>query len=198
MQEKTQLLEAIAGKNRGLLADDTDRVRVLTALERLEDLNPHPAPLKNPELLEGNWRLLFTTSRGILGLDRFPVVQLGQIYQCIRTQDSKLYNIAEIVGIPFLEGIVSVAARFEAVSDRRVNVKFERSIISLQRLCGYQSPNQFITAIEQGKSFPPLDFSLENREQSGWLEVTYIDEDLRVGRGNEGSVFVLSKERAFV
>ena len=195
MNEKAKLLETIAGKNRGLLATEMDRVKVLSAIEQLEDHNPNPTPIKTPELLEGNWRLLYTTSKGILGLDRFPVFQLGQIYQCIRTEEAKLYNIAEIVGIPFLEGIVSVAARFEATSEKRVQVKFERSILGLQRVLGYQSPNKLIKDIETGKKFFPLDFSIENREQQGWLDITYLDEDLRIGRGNEGSVFVLSKEK---
>ncbi|GBF82735.1 PAP/fibrillin family protein [Aphanothece sacrum] len=194
MKEKARLLEAIAGKNRGLLATEMDRVRVLSSLEQLEDHNPTPKPLEALDLLEGNWRLLYTTSRGILGLDKVPLLQLGQIYQCIRTTDCKLYNIAEIVGVPFLEGIVSVAARFEIISEKRVNVKFERYIIGSQKLLGYQSPNQLIEEIEAGKKFFPIDFSMENREQNGWLEITYLDEDLRVARGNEGNVFVLSKE----
>lgn len=194
MKEKAKLLEAIAGTNRGLLVTDTDRINILSAVERLEDHNPNSHPLQQVHLLEGDWRLLYTTSKGILGLDRFPLIQLGQIYQCIRTADAKLYNIAEIIGVPFLEGIVSVAARFEAVSDCRVNVKFERSIIGLQRVIGYTSHRQMIQELEKGKQYFPLDFSLENREQSGWLEITYLDEDLRIGRGNEGSIFILSKE----
>ncbi len=194
MSKKAELLEAIAGKNRGLLASEIDKVKVLSIVEQLEDHNPTPKPVEARELLEGNWRLLYTTSRGLLGLDRFPLLQLGQIYQCIRTAEAKVYNIAEIIGLPLLEGVVSVAARFEAVSERRVNVKFERSIICLQRFIGYRSPSDFIEQIEAGKKFLPLDFSIENREQQGWLEITYLDENLRLGRGNEGSVFVLSKE----
>ncbi|MDJ0658826.1 MAG: PAP/fibrillin family protein [Crocosphaera sp.] len=195
MNEKAKLLETIAGKNRGLLATEMDRVRVLSAIEQLEDHNPNPSPIKTPELLEGNWRLLYTTSKGILGLDRFPVLQLGQIYQCIRTEEAKLYNIAEIIGVPFLEGIVSVAATFEATSDERVQVKFERYIAGLQKVLGYKSPNKLIKDLETGKKFFPLDFSMESRDQQGWLEITYIDDDLRIGRGNEGSVFVLAKEK---
>jgi hypothetical protein len=193
MNEKAKLLEAIAGTNRGLLATDTDKVNILSAVERLEDYNPHPSPLQQLDLLEGDWRLLYTTSNSILGLGRFPVVQLGQIYQCIRTAEAKLYNIAELVGVPFLEGIVSVSASFEAVSDRRVNVNFERSIIGSQRLMGYSSPSKMIQELESGKKYFPLDFSLDNRDQKGWLEITYLDENLRIGRGNEGNVFILSK-----
>jgi hypothetical protein len=195
MIKKAELLEAIAGKNRGLLASEIDNVRVLSAIQQLEDSNPTPKPVEATELLEGNWRLLYTTSKSILGLDRFPLFKLGQIYQCIRTAEAKVYNLAEIVGLPFLEGLVSVVAQFEAVSEYRVNVKFERSIIGLQRFFGYNSPSNFIRQIETGKKFPPLDFAIESRDQKGWLDITYLDEDMRIGRGNEGNVFVLAKDK---
>jgi hypothetical protein len=193
MDIKSELLEAIAATNRGLLANEVDKINILYLVEKLEDHNPTPKPVEATELLEGDWRLLYTTSRELLGLDRFPLLQLGQIYQCIRTNQAKVYNIAEIVGLPFLEGLVSVVATFEVVSERRVNVKFERSILGLQRVISYRSPSSFINKIEQGKKFLPLDFPIPNREQNGWLDITYLDEDLRIGRGNEGSVFVLSK-----
>ncbi len=190
---KAELLEAIAGKNRGLLATEADKAAILVAVSRLEDRNPTPRPVEAGDLLEGNWRLLYTTSQGLLGIGRFPVVQLGQIYQCVRTSAAKIYNIAEVSGLPYLEGLVSVAARFEPVSERRVDVKFERAITGLQRLIGYQSPNDFIRQIDMGKKFLALDFGIENRDQRGWLDITYLDHDLRIGRGNEGSVFVLTK-----
>jgi hypothetical protein len=78
MQEKTKLLEAIAGRNRGLRATEMDRINILTAVEHLEDLNPNAQPLNNQSLLDGNWRLLYTTSRNLLGLDRFPLIDWGK------------------------------------------------------------------------------------------------------------------------
>ncbi len=195
MSKKAELLEAIAGKNRGLLATEIEKVAILSAVSQLEDTNPTPNPVEAKELLEGDWRLLYTTSKGLLGLNRFPLLQLGQIYQCIRTSGARVYNIAEVMGIPFLEGLVSVVAGFKPVSTSRVDVRFERSILGLQRLLNYQSVNEFIQQIEAGQKFSPLDFSIENREQQGWLDITYLDSDLRVGRGNEGSVFILTKEK---
>ena len=194
MSKKAELLEAIAGKNRGLLANEIDNVRVLSAIQQLEDINPTRKPLEAKNLLEGDWRLLYTTSKGILGLDRFPLLKLGQIYQSIRVSQAKVYNIAEIIGLPMLEGLVSVAATFEPVSETRVNVMFERSIIGLQRFFSYDTPKKFIQQIESGKKFLPLDFKIDRGEQKGWLEITYLDEDMRIGRGNEGNVFVLTKE----
>jgi hypothetical protein len=196
MLGKSALLEVIAGKNRGLLATESDQRAILAAIAQLEDRNPTPQPLAATDKLDGNWRLLYTTSQGLLRIDQFPFLKLGQIYQYIRAKTATLYNIAEVYGLPYLEGIVSVAARFEAVSERRVNVRFERSIIGLQRLVDYRSPAYFIQQIEAGRKFPAVDFSITAREQRGWLEITYLDEDLRIGRGNEGNVFVLSKERS--
>jgi hypothetical protein len=193
MMAKTAVIEAIAGKNRGLLATEQDKQVIGAMIANLEDFNPTPRPVEAANLLDGNWRLLYTTSKALLNLDRIPLCKLGQIYQCIRVATNSVYNIAEIYGLPFLEGLVSVAAKFEAVSGRRVNVQFERSIISLQRLVDYNSPNSFIQQIESGKKFSAIDFSINSGEQQGWLDITYIDSDLRISRGNEGSVFVLTK-----
>jgi PAP_fibrillin len=190
---KAALLDAIAGTNRGLLASEEQKQAILAAIASLEDFNPTPRPVEDSNLLNGNWRLLYTTSKALLNIDRFPLCKLGQIYQCIRVDTSSIYNIAEIYGLPYLEGLVSVAAKFEPVSERRVQVKFQRSIIALQRLIGYISPENFIQQIQAGKKFPAIDFPINSETQQGWLDITYIDSDLRIGRGNEGSVFVLSK-----
>ena len=166
---------------------------ILSAIARLEDFNPTPRPVEANNLLDGNWRLLYTTSKALLNLDRIPFYKLGQIYQCIRVETTSVYNIAEIYGLPYLEGLISVAAKFEPVSGRRVQVKFERSIIGLKSLIGYSSPENFIQQIETDNNFMAIDVPIQSDTQQGWLDITYLDSDLRIGRGNEGSVFVLSK-----
>ncbi|AFY39277.1 fibrillin family protein [[Leptolyngbya] sp. PCC 7376] len=195
MTLKTDLLETIAGKNRGLLTTEVDRANILTVIDRLEDQNPTSKPLETPQLLEGDWRLVYTTSKGILGINRFPLMQLGQVYQCIRPEQNKIYNIAELEGIPFLEGLILVEATLEKVSDKRVNVFFHRFLIGSQRLMGYRFPKGLVERLISGQKFMPIDFGINSKDNNGWLEITYLDEDLRIGRGNEGSVFVLSKEK---
>ncbi|MEH2407198.1 PAP/fibrillin family protein [Nostoc sp.] len=193
MMAKAALIDAIALTDRGLLATQVQKQAILAAIANLEDFNPTPRPVEASNLLDGNWRLLYTTSKALLNLDRLPFCKLGQIYQCIRVDTASVYNIAEISGLPYLSGLVSVAAKFEPVSDRRVQVKFERSIIGLQRLIEYNSPVTFIQQIEAGIKFMAIDIAIKSDQQQGWLDITYIDNDLRIGRGNEGSVFVLSK-----
>lgn len=194
---KTTLLAAIAGKNRGLLAAESEQAAILAAIEQLERVNPTPQPLKANNLLVGDWRLLYTTSQELLRIDRFPLFKLGAVYQCLRPAELKVYNIAELLGLPSLEGFVSVAAQLEPVSDQRVNVQFERAVFGLQRLMGYQSPAGFIQQLQTCEQFSWLkgvDFRINRREQPGWIEITYLDEDMRITRGNQGSVFVLTKD----
>lgn len=190
---KTKLLAAIANQNRGILTTPDDQKAILALITQLENFNPYPRPFNVPQLLDGNWRLLYTSSEELLGIDKFPFLNLGEIYQCIRVEEGKIYNIAEVQGLPLLAGIVSVVAQFEIVTDKRVNVQFQRAITGLQKLIGYQSPNSFINEIQSGKKFTALDFVIKNNERQGWLDITYLDEDLRIGRGNVGSVFVLTK-----
>lgn len=193
MFEKSALMNAIASTNRGLIATELQKKSILAAIASLEDLNPTPRPLEASDRLNGDWRLLYTTSRGLLNLDRFPFLQLGQIYQCIRVNNNSIYNIAEFSGLPYLEGLVSVTAKFEPLSIRRVQVKFERSIVGLARVVNYKTPTDFIQQIESGKKFTAFDVAINSDNQQGWLDITYLDDDLRIGRGNEGSVFVLTK-----
>ncbi len=221
MLSKNDLRNAIASKNRGLSATENDRQVIASIIARVEDLNPTSAPLSAPELLAGDWRLLYTTSQELLGIDRFPLAQLGNIYQCVRPGRSRIYNIAEVKSLPYCEALVSVVADFEpaqaengepaqaenglgqpenggstGLSDRRVNVKFSRGVLGLQRVLGYRSPAQYVEKLEATERIgllQGLDFAINSDRQQGWLEVTYLDEDLRIGRGNQGSLFVLTK-----
>jgi len=195
MTKKQKLLAAIAPVQRGLNVTAPETQAIFSAVAYLEEVNPTPKPLEATDLLLGDWRLLFTTSKDLLGLDRFPGLRTGEIYQCIRA--GKIYNVAEILGLPFLEGVVSVCASFTAVSNQRVKVNFERSILGLQRLVGYSprsnSVAEFVKILESVQKLAAIDFPITRTNQKGWLETTYLDADLRIGRGNEGSLFILSK-----
>ncbi|AFY92025.1 PAP/fibrillin family protein [Chamaesiphon minutus] len=194
---KSKLLATIAGKNRGISATPTDRQAILAAITELELRNPNPRPLTTAiDFLAGNWRLLYTSSQSLLSIDKFPLVKLGDIYQCIRPTTSAVYNIAEVTSLlPGLDGLVAIVAKFTPVNECRVNVRFNRSVIGLQRFIDYSNPDTLIDSIENGRKFTAIDLPINRPEDKApaWLEVTYLDETLRISRGNEGSVFVLTK-----
>ncbi|HEY9737135.1 MAG TPA: PAP/fibrillin family protein [Trichocoleus sp.] len=196
MLGKAELLDAIAPFNRGILASQTDQQAIQAAAARLEGRNPTPDPLEATDLLEGDWRLLYTTSQELLGIDRVPLASLGQIYQCIRAAEQQIFNLAEVNGPPLISGLVCVAARFQPVSTRRVNVAFERGVLGLQNFLDYRSPRQFVEKLSHTPQLPiwqGIDFRINATQQRGWLEITYLDSDLRIGRGNEGNLFVLRR-----
>ncbi|MBD2110760.1 MULTISPECIES: PAP/fibrillin family protein [Cyanophyceae] len=196
MLGKTELLEAVAPVNRGISSSPSDRTAIQAAAATLEGRNPTPNPLQATDRLNGDWRLLYTTSSELLNIDRLPLASLGPIYQCIRLGENRIYNIAEVNGPPLLSGLVAVAATLEAVSTQRVNVGFERGVIGLRQALGYESPAQFVGAMQTTSKFSlfqGIDFRINRDRQAGWLEVTYLDDDLRIGRGNQGSLFVLQK-----
>jgi PAP_fibrillin len=194
---KARLLAAIAGKNRGILATTQERQAILAAVTELESHNPHPRPLTTAvDLLTGDWRLLYTSSQSLLGIDKFPFVKLGNIYQCVRPLAGKIYNIAEVNSLlPGTDGLVAIVATFTPIDESRVNVEFNRSLIGFQGLIKYTDPDRLIAAIENGQKFTAIDLAIDRQNKSpAWLEVTYLDDTLRIGRGNEGNIFVLTKD----
>ena len=197
MFEKEDLLRLLDGVRLGKNADREAKSAIQAAIARLEARNPTPKPLESPDL-EGNWRLLYTTSDELLNLDRLPLYGIRNIYQCVRAASRSIYNIAEIEGIPYLGGLVSVEAKFEPVADapvadRRVDVIFQRFVGGLQTAVGYRDPDDWIAKLGEVDRFLALDFSLADRDRRGWLDITYLDDTLRIGRGNVGSLFVLAK-----
>jgi hypothetical protein len=190
---KANLLNAIAPVNRGLEMTEDQRKAIFSAVAYVEELNPTPAPTQAPELLDGDWLLLFTTSQELLGIDRFPLYKLGNIYQCLRVAEGKIFNVAEIKGLPLLGGLVSVCANFTVVSEKQVKVNFERLVAGSQSLIGYRDVSSFIDTLRSPKKLLAVDFQIKRENQKGWLETTYLDRDLRIGRGNEGNLFVLRR-----
>jgi len=190
---KTQLLETLAGQNRGLFSSAAQKALIADRIVQVEQRNPTRNPTRNPKLLEGDWRLLYTTSRELLGTDRLPLLQLGQVYQCIRVQTQQVFNIANLNASPFPGGLISVAARFEVATNQRLTIGFERFVVGLRPLLGYQDPSQWIEQLQTDRRFLALDIKLQTGDRQGWIDVTYLDENLRIVRGNEGSVFVLTK-----
>ncbi|MFM7469930.1 MAG: PAP/fibrillin family protein [Nodosilinea sp.] len=196
MPAKVELLEAIAPLDRGLRATAADLLMVQAAVVKLEECNPTADPLAAAHLLNGNWRLLYTTSTELLNLGRLPLTSLGPIYQAIRLEQNRIYNLAEVVGPPWLSGLVAVTARLEATSQRRVKVYFERGVFGLQSLLGYSSPDQFIHTLQTSPKLSlvqGVDFTINSQREPGWLEITYLDENLRISRGNQGNLFVLTR-----
>ncbi|MBF2057790.1 MAG: fimbrial protein [Cyanobacterium sp. T60_A2020_053] len=162
--------------------------------EKLEKLNPFPKPLQfTANLLDGNWQLHYSTAREIRFLNKLPFgFKVKQVYQLIDVVSASFFNLAFVEHeSKLLEGYVKVTASFtakieegEILPDSIINVNFEKRFIAIQKIAGLETP--FFDPLQQFDARNP-----QGRIPS--LKITYIDENMRIGRGGDGSLFILSK-----
>ncbi|CAN6316134.1 unnamed protein product [Urochloa humidicola] len=161
MRLKEELLAAIAPLDRGAEATPEDNERVEEIVQQLEAVNQVKEPLKS-DLLNGKWELLYTTSTSILQPQRPKYMRpFGKIYQAINADTLRAQNMETW---PYFN---QVTANLVPLNPRRVAVKFD--YFKIFSLIPIKSPGS-------GK---------------GELEITYLDEELRVSRGDKGNLFVL-------
>eukprot|EP00878_Enallax_costatus_P002034 GHUV01002198.1.p1 GENE.GHUV01002198.1~~GHUV01002198.1.p1 ORF type:complete len:211 (+),score=67.08 GHUV01002198.1:187-819(+) len=160
-QRKEELLDLIDPLKRGLAATEEDKEAVEAVVQQLEKMNPTPRPLESP-FVNGRWRLVYTTSESILGTNKLPFLRpSGPIYQLIDAENLKAANRETS---PLYN---QVTAELTPLSTNKVAVQFKTFKI------GGLIP---ITA-------PP--------SAKGELAITYLDEDMRISRGDKGNLFVL-------
>ncbi|WVZ60215.1 hypothetical protein U9M48_010266 [Paspalum notatum var. saurae] len=158
---KEELLAAIAPLERGAEATPEDKERVEKIVQQLEAVNQVKEPLKS-DLLNGKWELLYTTSTSILQPQRPKYLRpFGKIYQAINADTLRAQNMETC---PYFN---QVTANLVPLNPRRVAVKFD--YFKIFSLIPIKAPGS-------GK---------------GELEITYLDEELRVSRGDKGNLFVL-------
>ena len=159
---KTELLRAIEGTERGLRASDETKAKIDALASKLERLNPNPKSLKAP-CLNGEWELAYTTSASILGTNKPALFRpRGPIYQTIDTDTLRARNRETS---PFYN---AVEADLTPTSPSAVDVQFKKFILA----GGIVKVN----APERAR---------------GALDITFVDDDMRVSRGDKGNLFVL-------
>eukprot|EP00882_Tetradesmus_deserticola_P002301 GHRQ01002456.1.p1 GENE.GHRQ01002456.1~~GHRQ01002456.1.p1 ORF type:complete len:218 (+),score=89.25 GHRQ01002456.1:303-956(+) len=160
-QKKEELLELIEPLKRGLAATIEDQEEVEQVVQQLERLNPTPRPLESP-YLNGQWRLVYTTSDSILGRKKLPFLRpSGPIYQLLDGPNLKAANKETA---PLYN---QVYAELSPMSVNQVAVQFKTF-----KIFGLIP----VTA-------PP--------SARGELAMTYLDDEMRISRGDKGNLFVL-------
>mmetsp|Transcript_10185 Transcript_10185/g.14413 ORF Transcript_10185/g.14413 Transcript_10185/m.14413 type:complete len:202 (+) Transcript_10185:7-612(+) len=166
---KAQLLESLAGADLGRNTSVEDAVEISELFSKVEKTNPTKNPLGS-KLLDGRWRLIYTTSRSIIGLDKPTFLRSkGPVYQYINTTDLTARNEEFIYPLPSIKVTSAVDSTLTPKSKSLVDVKFEEFQIG------------------------PIRFKAPDSAR-GSLDITYLDEDLRLSRGDKGNLFVLVKD----
>lgn len=100
-----------------------------------------------------------------------------------------------MIQIKFEEGIIGTPQLTDSIvlPDK---VEFLGQNIDLSPLMGvFTSIQEAASSVVKTISGqPPLKIPIGNRNAESWLLTTYLDEELRISRGDGGSVFVLAKE----
>jgi hypothetical protein len=173
-QQRQELLHLLRLEPRGAANLQGARVReLIVGLEQSQ-----PADLAAPEALaalEGVWELRWSSSRQ----PYLAVAPWLENLQCLAPSQGRGMNLLRPSG-PFgaLAGIaVEASIAVVAGSRQRVQVRFRRGgwlgpTLGASRLQWLRSVNQ---------SFP------------AWLDITVLDSDLRICRGNAGTLFALTR-----
>ena len=124
------------------------------------------------EELRGIWELRWSSSKAPF-LNYSPLIDNLQI---LNPSKSNAMNLIKPRGINRIIG-TGIVAKLNPLSDIRVGVKFTHA--------GFIGPKvgfAKLTALTQIK-----------REQKGWLDITYLSNNLRICRGDKGTLFLLKR-----
>ncbi|OVA15340.1 Plastid lipid-associated protein/fibrillin conserved domain [Macleaya cordata] len=91
-----------------------------------------------------------------------------------------------IIGTPQLTDSIVLPENVEFLGQKIDLAPFKGLITSIQDTAS--------SVIKTISSQPPLKIPITNDNAQSWLLTTYLDEELRISRGDGGSVFVLIKE----
>ena len=202
---KKELLEIIEGqKNTGEIkrgspiADVKLNPKVTqtidTLTQSLESLNPNLSPLRySPELLNGIWQLNYATAGEIRRLSSLKYgLQLGAVYQVIDISTKSFFNQAFVNHqLGLLSGYVLVTAIFEAAEDsssslpnHTLDINFKKRYLAIDKIANIKTPK-----LDPFKVIP----ANNPQQRNPTFTITYLDEDLRIGRGGAGGLYILSK-----
>ncbi|KAJ9552246.1 hypothetical protein OSB04_016291 [Centaurea solstitialis] len=175
---KQELLEAIALLDRGAEASPDDQQSIEQIVRKLEAANPTKEPLKSP-FLDGKWELLYTTSQSIL-------------------QTKVTILVLDILTCKYFECYVRPKFLRSRVNYQAINVDTLRA----QNMESFPTFNQVtadLTPVNAKKVAVQFDYfkilgliPVKAPDTArGSLEITYLDEELRVSRGDKGNLFIL-------
>jgi PAP_fibrillin/Protein of unknown function (DUF5674) len=129
---------------------------------------------------------------GQLPLDSLPLgLQIGKVYQVINIANKLFFNLAQVQHpLKIISGYVKVTASFEpaldtsGLADKRINVDFDKRYLAIEKIVGIDTPK-----------LNPFKVVAANNPQGriATLDITYLDETLRIGRGGDESLFILNK-----
>ncbi|KAL9185468.1 hypothetical protein ACHAXT_003245 [Thalassiosira profunda] len=217
--EESQLLAAISNTGNGKDADLATQARVLSLVRKMETASPpSPTLLSNVDeaksMLDGDWYLQYTAPSEIdvdsEGDDKWVAVDAAEGDANIETRQFGTAGSVSGGGIP-VDASSDPALQSFDIDNSRVTNKIMAGIGQVTVGGGFRQsskvPLRAVVGFDTAKIAlnvgPTIDISflfdiraaIKGTFDAGWLEVTYISDNLRIGRGNKGSLFILTREK---
>ncbi len=192
LTEKLALLEAVLAYREGQLDAATAHPRIRILVDHLAKLDPPRTESERADLLTANWKLLYTNRDSFSPLDRLPGVKQRQVWQRIDVPQGLVLNLIELEIPGLFQAVAAIKARFEVISPKRLKVIFERAFVTIPGLLSGKNIADWLAQFSQQAHTPPA-LSFSTQGQSGWLDIIYLDETLRIGLGNQGNLFILKR-----
>lgn len=222
---RNELLETISNTQNGKEASLSTQIKVLGLVDYLETkARVSETLLTDPsqaEAIDGLWYLQYTQPSEPEGVDLENDIVPWKPSQSSLEYTKKLdTRKANNEGSVSFLGVVKVDTS-NKVTTQTIGVKEKLFANAVQQDFGTirvegtfeldSVPNRIIAAFDKGtlslNEGPVLDFSFlfalralfkGGLKAGGWLETTYLDESVRIGRGNRGSLFVLTRDQTDV
>jgi len=133
---KAALLDTLFGTDRGLSARSEVRAEINELISQLEAQNPTPSPAEAQNLLNGSWKLVYTSNSellAVLALSKLPFVSIGDVTQTIDAAAATVENKVQLT-VPLSRTAFSTTASFEVRSPKRLQLKVEKGTVSTPQL----------------------------------------------------------------
>ena len=163
MDTESKLLEKLIEK-----PNSKDILSIAMKLESKSKFNLK----RDIEELRGIWELRWSSSKAPF-LNYSPLIDNLQI---LNPSKLNAMNLIKPKGINRIIG-TGIVAKLNPLSDIRIGVKFTHA-----GFIGPKIGSTKLTALAQIK-----------REQKGWLDITYLGDNLRICRGDKGTLFLLKR-----
>ena len=124
------------------------------------------------EKLKGIWELRWSSSNA-------PFLNYSSLIDNLQILNPSKSNALNLLKPRGINGIIGtgIIAKLDLINDIRVGVKFTHA--------GFVGPNIGSTKL---KALAQI-----KKEQNGWLDITYLSDNLRICRGDKGTIFVLRR-----
>ena len=154
-----------------ILSEEPNSKDILSMALKLEN-NSNFNLNSDIEKLRGIWELKWSSSSA-------PFLRYSPLIDNLQILDPSNSNAMNLLKPRGLKGIIGtgIVAELYPINDIRIGVKFT--------LAGLLGPNIGFTKL---KILAPI-----KKEQKGWLEITYLSKNLRICRGDKGTIFILER-----